>query len=159
MGKGFRQEDFWDSFCFQNYFVLLAQRIAKLELSSDSGPKLYVITFILDIHLPDYEFHLLPQCTLIYLHARCLFKLHTQEASLILPFVPYNSTHSCTLLLTQGCEGQKNLKCSVLYLDSKAAAAMSAKPSVAHFAVGRRVPDIRCGESQVTRWNYPLLGG
>lgn len=49
-----------------------------------------------------------------------------------------------------GGEGQKkNLKCSVLYLDSKAASAMNVEPSVAHCATGRmeQASDMECHRS------------
>lgn len=95
--------------------------------------------------------HNCPQSKLISLYTSCLFKLCTQEASLILLSVQDNPIHSCPLPLTHeaGRDKKKNLKCSVLYLDSKAASAMNVEPSVAHCATGRmeQASDMECHRS------------
>lgn len=162
VGKGFREEDFWGSFGPQNYFILLTQRIAKLELFS-------FLTQALCNHI-DVRYPLIslwPPPTIPNAHSfPCMpgvFLNFALRRRRILPSIQDNPIHSCTLLLTHKAGRTENLKCSVLYLDSKAASAMSVEPSVAHFAMGRTVQasDVECHRSHngiIPFWGLPPPG-
>lgn len=98
-----------------------------------------------------------PQCMLISLYARCLFLTTYSGGFPLSPSVTENPIHSCTLLLTHKAGKTENLKCSVLYLDSKAASAVC-RTICCPLCHGKEGAGIRRGVSQVTQWNYPLLG-
>jgi hypothetical protein len=86
-----------------------------------------------------------------------VFPLYSGDLSLSLLSKTTRSIH--VLYSSPIRQGEmENLKCSVLYLHSKAASAMAVKPSVAHFAMERMV----CG---LQKWCHrshngiiPLLG-
>lgn len=134
-------------------FVSLTQRMNKFELFSNSKYQFYAVKFILAIDSSICEFlPKWPQIMFIFLYARCLFifLMPCSRGLSTSPAVQYNSVHSRTRLLAHKKREEQKISNVLFCTWIQKQHLLSAEPSVAHPAPGRRVPapEGECHRSQ-----------